>query len=97
MVKGADKPKQQKDDNQISEAEIAKNLYIRASVDKTRAFKGEQVTVVYKLYTRLSIASQMGINKLPQYQGFWAEELETSKILILKLRLLGENNSVLVF
>ncbi len=78
VVKGADKPKQQKDDNQISEAEIAKNLYIRANVDKTRAFKGEQVTVVYKLYTRLSIASQMGINKLPQYQGFWAEELETS-------------------
>ncbi len=78
VVKGADKPKQQKNDDQISESEIAKNLYIRASVDKTRAFKGEQITVVYKLYTRLSIASQMGINKLPQYQGFWAEELETS-------------------
>lgn len=78
VVKGADKPNQQKNDDQISESEIAKNLYIRASVDKTRAFKGEQITVVYKLYTRLSIASQMGINKLPQYQGFWAEELETS-------------------
>ena len=36
------------------------------------------MTVVYKLYTRLSIAAQMSINKLPQYQGFWAEELETS-------------------
>jgi len=79
VVKGADKPKQQqKDDSQISYEEIAKNLYIRASVDKTKAYKGEQVTVVYKLYTRLSIASQMGVNKLPQYQGFWAEELETS-------------------
>ena len=79
VVKGANKPKQQQgDDNQISEAEIAKNLYIRAIVDKTQAYKGEQVTVTYKLYTRLSIASQMGVNKLPQYQGFWAEELETS-------------------
>ena len=79
VVKGANKPKQQQgDDNQISEAEIAKNLYIRAIVDKTEAYKGEQVTVTYKLYTRLSIASQMGVNKLPQYQGFWAEELETS-------------------
>ena len=89
VVKGADKPKQQKNDNQISEAEIAKNLYIRASVDKTRAFKGEQVTVVYKLYTRLSIASQMGINKLPQYQGFWAEELETSNNINFKTEIIG--------
>jgi hypothetical protein len=79
VVKGADKPKQQQgDDNQISEAEISKNLYIRANVDKTKSYKGEQVTVVYKLYTRLSIASQMGVNKLPQYKGFWAEELETT-------------------
>ena len=79
VVKGVDKPKQQqKDDSQISTEEIAKNLYIRAIVDRTKAYKGEQVTVTYKLYTRLSIASQMGVNKLPQYQGFWAEELETS-------------------
>jgi hypothetical protein len=78
VVKGADKPKQQKDNGQISEKEITENLYIRAIVDKVKVYKGEQVTVVYKLYTRLSIASQMGVNKLPQYQGFWAEELETS-------------------
>lgn len=82
VVKGADKPQQQqqqrRDDSQISVDEIAKNLYIRAIVDKTRAYKGEQITVTYKLYTRLSIASQMSISKLPQYQGFWAEELETS-------------------
>ena len=75
VVKGADKPKQQKDDNQISQEEIAKNLYILATVDKSKVYKGEQVTVTYKLYTRLSIASQMGVNKLPQYQGFWSEEL----------------------
>jgi len=89
VVKGADKPKQQKNDDQISESEIAKNLYVRASVDKTRAFKGEQVTVVYKLYTRLSIASQMGINKLPQYQGFWAEELETANNINFTTEIIG--------
>jgi hypothetical protein len=77
VVKGTDKPKQQKDNEQISDKEIGENLYIRAIVDKVKVFKGEQVSVVYKLYTRLSIASQMGVNKLPQYQGFWAEELET--------------------
>ena len=77
VVKGKDKPQQQKDNSRISNDEIAKNLFIRTTVDKTRAFKGEQVTVTYKLYNRLSIAAQMSINKLPQYQGFWAEELET--------------------
>ena len=78
VVKGSAKPKQNNTEQNISNEEIAKNLYIRAIVDKNKVYKGEQVTVVYKLYTRLTIASQMSINKLPQYQGFWAEELETA-------------------
>jgi len=78
IVKGSAKPKQKNTDQTISNEEIAENLYIRAIIDKRKVYKGEQVTVVYKLYTRLTIASQMSINKLPQYQGFWAEELETA-------------------
>ena len=78
VVKGSSLPKQKKKDGQISNEEIAKNLFIRAIVNKKKVFLGEQVTVVYKLYTRLNIAAQMSINKLPQYQGFWTEELESS-------------------
>jgi len=78
VVKGSAKPKQNNTEQTISDEEIAKNLYIRANIDKRKVYKGEQVTVVYKLYTRLTIASQMSINKLPQYHGFWAEELETA-------------------
>lgn len=79
VVAGSPKPKQnaQSNDN-VSEKEIAENLFIRAIVDKQKVFKGEQVTVNYKLYTRLDIAAQMSVSKLPSYQGFWAEELETS-------------------
>jgi hypothetical protein len=78
IVKGSQKPK---DDSgkQISNEEIAKNLFIRATIDKNKVYLGEQVTVTYKLYTRLNIASQMSVDKLPQYQGFWAEELETAR------------------
>ena len=78
IVKASQKPK---DDSgkQISNEEIAKNLFIRATIDKNRVYLGEQVTVTYKLYTRLNIASQMSVDKLPQYQGFWAEELETAR------------------
>jgi hypothetical protein len=78
IVKGSSKPKRQKQDAGISDEEIAKNLFIRAIVDRRKVYLGEQVTVTYKLYTRLNIAAQMSISKLPHYQGFWAEELETS-------------------
>ena len=78
VVKGSPKPK---DDNSaaISNDEIAKNLFIRATIDKNKVYQGEQVTVTYKLYTRLNIAAQMSVDKLPQYQGFWAEEIETPR------------------
>ena len=78
IVKGSSKPKRQQQDAGISDEEIAKNLFIRAIVDRRKVYLGEQVTVTYKLYTRLNIAAQMSISKLPQYHGFWAEELETS-------------------
>jgi hypothetical protein len=78
IVKGSQKPDDQKSSG-ISNEEIAKNLFIRASIDKNRIYQGEQVTVTYKLYTRLNIAAQMSVDKLPQYQGFWAEEIETSR------------------
>lgn len=79
VIAGAPQPKQNEQANEnVSEKEIAENLFIRASVDKQRIYKGEQLTVTYKLYTRLDIAAQMSVSKLPSYQGFWAEELETS-------------------
>ena len=78
VVKGSSKPqRQQQNNNTISTKEIADNLFIRAFVDRSKVYLGQQVTVTYKLYTRLNIAAQMSISKLPQYQGFWAEEIET--------------------
>lgn len=78
VVKGSQKPGEERSSG-ISNEEIAKNLFIRASIDKNRIYQGEQVTVTYKLYTRLNIAAQMSVDKLPQYQGFWAEEIETPR------------------
>lgn len=96
VVKGSQKPKDEQTAT-VSESEIAKNLFIRASVDKSRAYVGEQVTVTYKLYTRLNIAAQMSISKLPQYNGFWAEELETSRTLSFSTEVIdGKKYSVAV-
>jgi hypothetical protein len=77
VIKGTAKPKEENKQT-VPDAEIAQNLFIRTIVDKNRAYLGEQITVTYKLYTRLNIAAQMSVSKLPQYQGFWAEEIETS-------------------
>ncbi|MGE5457180.1 MAG: BatD family protein [Methanococcaceae archaeon] len=59
---------------------IGENVFIRASADRQKVLKGEQVTITYKLYTRMDIASPQ-ISKLPSYQGFWAEELEAIKTI----------------
>ncbi|MCL4549758.1 MAG: BatD family protein [Bacteroidetes bacterium] len=68
-------PQQQKESNGgYSQQELAKNVFIMAEANKTRAALGEQITVTYKLYTKLNIASPQ-ITKLPSYEGFWAEDL----------------------
>ncbi len=78
VVKGT--PKQQRESDGIASEDLAKNVFIVAEANKTRAYIGEQVTVTYKLYTKLNIASPQ-ITKLPQYQGFWAEEIEPSQTI----------------
>ena len=83
VVKGQTQPQaQQTQDNSsgISKEQIAQNLFIVAEADKKSAYKGEQITVTYKLFSKLEIGSPQ-INKLPQYKSFWAEELQTSNSL----------------
>ncbi len=76
VVKGSPKPAQgTKANASASAGDIGDNVFIVATADKHRLYMGEQVTVTYKLYTRLPIASQMQVSKLPSYEGFWAEEI----------------------
>lgn len=79
VVKGSNNQQAKKESNnqEVSTKEIGENVFIRAIVDKNSVYQGEQVTVTYKLYTRLNIQAPQ-ISKLPSYQGFWSEEIETS-------------------
>ncbi|MCC6551012.1 MAG: protein BatD [Ignavibacteriaceae bacterium] len=79
VTKGTGKPKKD-ESSDIDMNEIAENLFIRAFADKSSAFTGEQVTVTYKLYTRLNISTPQ-ISKLPNYQGFWAEEIDMPQVI----------------
>ena len=75
VVKGSDKPKQQNDNTGILENEIEKNLYILASIDKSKVYKGEQIILTYRIYKRIQ-TGDFYPNKMPQYQGFWSEQIE---------------------
>ena len=53
----------------------SKELFVLTEVDKDEIFMGEQVTVTYKLYTRV----QLGLEKIdyPKSVFFWLDELST--------------------
>ncbi|MDQ7817171.1 MAG: BatD family protein [Melioribacteraceae bacterium] len=71
---------QQQSTGGYTDEELAKNVFIVAEANKNRVYLGEQLTVTYKLYTKLNISSPQ-ITKLPQYQGFWAVEVDPTQTI----------------
>ncbi len=51
-----------------------KDVFVRAIPSKTNVYEGEEVAIIYKLYTAIPIA-QYSINKVPSSRGFWSSEL----------------------
>jgi hypothetical protein len=49
------------------------NLFARTTINKTKAYLGEQITVVHKVYTRLNLRGFQDI-KFPSYNGFWSKD-----------------------
>ena len=71
---GQKKPQaQQQQQNQT--IEVGDNLFLRAEVNRSRLYQGEQITVTYKIYTRVRIVNY-SISKLPTMTGFWGEDLD---------------------
>jgi hypothetical protein len=50
------------------------DIFIKATVDKSKPFQGEQVIIVYKIYTTVPI-SQINISKISSFPGFWSKSL----------------------
>lgn len=80
IVSPASSPRGSSASGGVSNDELAKNVFLVATPNKRKVVKGEEVIVTYKLYTRLNISSPQ-IQKLPNYQGFWSEDLEMPKSL----------------
>ena len=56
---------------------ISDNLFIKVDVSKRNIFVGEQILVVFKLFTRLDLENTE-LSSLPSLNGFWAKDLKTS-------------------
>ncbi|MEE4176935.1 MAG: BatD family protein [Bacteroides sp.] len=54
-----------------------RDIFLRALVSNSSPYQGQPITLTYKLYTRV-VVSQYSIEKLPTYQGFWAEDVTGS-------------------
>ncbi len=52
----------------------AKDLFVRASVNKSNPYQGEQVIITYKIYTRVPVA-EYSITRVPSTAGFWSQDL----------------------
>ncbi|WP_428330884.1 BatD family protein [Mucilaginibacter sp.] len=66
-------------DNTIEQgntADLEKSLFIKAVVDKANVYQGQQVTLSYRLYTRVGI-EQSQLDKLPDLNGFWSEDVKS--------------------
>jgi hypothetical protein len=75
VTKGSGQKRQQAQSPQGEPVDIGDNVFLRAIVDRSRVYQGEQITVTYKIYTRARIVNY-SINKLPTMTGFWGEELQ---------------------
>ena len=57
--------------------DLSDKVFIKAHINKTKLFQGEQLVVSYKLYSKINLAN-IDITTLPELNGFWKEEVETS-------------------
>jgi hypothetical protein len=84
VVKGIAVPKsnsRQGQDNFVGDddaANLAKSLFIRAIVDKDNVYQGQQLTLTYRIYTRVGIV-QTQVNKLPDLTGFWNQDVKNTQ------------------
>ncbi len=63
-------------------------LYLAANVGVTEVYRGEQVTVTWTLFTQVNI-SGWEVASLPNFTGFWTEELFAPNKLQLRERVIG--------
>lgn len=68
---------QQQNPSTPSNENVGDNLFVRTSVNKTKVYQGEEITVTNKVYTRYQLRGFQDI-KFPDYTGFWAQDMPSN-------------------
>ena len=69
------------------------DLFLTSEIDKSEVYPGEQITVTYKIYTKVNISIED--LELPKFVGFWTEELfAPNRIEFRKVNLKGVSYNV---
>ncbi len=55
------------------------NIFARSTVNRSKVYQGEQITVIHKVYTRLSLRGFQEV-KFPPYNGFWVQDTPPKQI-----------------
>lgn len=59
--------------------QIADNVFLKAFLSKKETYLGEQVTLTYKLYSRVSIVN-LNEEDPPKFNGFWVENVKDGNV-----------------
>ena len=83
VLKGNNKPQsqggaQQKGGGNEVDAAMEKNVFLKASIDKSNVYRGQGIVVTYKLYTRVQLVNYQ-LSKLPALEGFFSQEIPMSQ------------------
>jgi hypothetical protein len=71
-------------ESRVPEGEI----FVDASLDRERAYVGEQILLVYRVYTQPQLAALPQPQKLPAFPGFWVEEIPVDSRSTLRRRVI---------
>ncbi len=97
VTKGSPRPPSEPSRDGDVTRQIGNNLLLKATVDRSNVFTGEQITVSYRLYTRVDIANY-NVRKTPALTGFWSEDLiQPGQIQLSTERVEGKQYQVGIF
>ena len=68
---------QQKNATAPASEDVGDNLFVKTTVNKTKVYQGEQITVTHKVYTRYQLRGFQDI-KFPDYTGFWSQDVPSN-------------------
>lgn len=88
VSKGANNNASGQNQGQVQENQSANissdDLFIKSTLNKSKSYLGEQVTLVQKVYSKVNLIGFQDV-KFPAYNGVWAQNEENNKQIELKI------------